>query len=72
MQKINIEKKDKLYEIGQILTDIVKLFFPHTPTYRWTDDSITVARSLFLAWCILWKEYVGLNASILQHVVGKL
>jgi hypothetical protein len=70
MEKLNIQKTDRLYGIGQILTEIARLFFSHTRTYGWTQDSISIARKLLSAWRVHWEEYVGPSNSVLKHVAG--
>jgi len=61
---------EKLYGIGQILTEFARLFFSHSRTNGWTNYSIIVARTLLLAWNIHWEELVGSSGSILQHIAG--
>ena len=70
LEKKSIQKVYMLFKIGQIITEIARLFFSYTCSYGW-KDSIQKTRKFLLAWRIKWEEYVDPNASILQHVVGK-
>lgn len=52
LEKQNIRSVYKLFEIGQILTEIARLFFSHARTHGWSESSIKQARTLLSAWRI--------------------
>ena len=57
--------------IGMILLEVERLFYSHSRTYGWTQDSIFIARELLATWRIKMEEALGPNSSPLEHVAGK-
>lgn len=72
MEKLQISQTDNLYKIAQILLKIARLFFTHTRTYGWSEESMSIARTLLSTWRIQWEEYIGPTGSILHHVAGEI
>jgi hypothetical protein len=72
IEKVCIPQTDRLYKIAQILLQIARLFFIHTRTYGWSEESMSTARTLLSTWRIEWEEYIGPTGSILHHVAGEI
>ena len=71
IEKMQISKTDRLYKIAQILFELSRLFYTHTRTHGWSEESITIACTLLSIWRIEWEEYNGPSGSILHHVAGE-